>query len=66
MCTHDTERGNVTVRDAITGLLLHLCENIADNLWRVVGSLLRAGNLGREKEAKYEQNLYYFMTENEG
>jgi hypothetical protein len=54
MCAHDTERSDVTVRDAITGLLLHLCENIADNLWWVVGSLLRAGYLGREKRAKYE------------
>lgn len=37
---HDAQRGDVTVGDAIGGLLLHLGEHVADDLGVVVGGLL--------------------------
>lgn len=49
MRAHDTERGNVTMLNPIAGLLLHLCENVADNLGWVVGCLLRARYLERRE-----------------
>lgn len=58
MRAHDTERGNVTVLNSIAGLLLHLRENIADNLGWVVGCLLRARYLETKKKTKYEQERY--------
>jgi hypothetical protein len=58
MCAHHTERSDVTVWHTITGLLLHLCENIADNLGWVVRCLLRAGYLEREKKKIYERFVF--------
>jgi hypothetical protein len=42
MCAHHAERSDVAVWHAVTGFFLHLCEHVADNLWWIVGSLLRA------------------------
>jgi hypothetical protein len=44
--------------NSIAGLLLHLRENIADNLGWVVGCLLRARYLETKKKTKYEQERY--------
>lgn len=61
MRAHDTERGNVTVRNTITGLLFHLCENVADDLGWVVGCLLRARYL--ERKATCMSNLFFLLAE---
>lgn len=42
---HHGEGGDVAVLDAVGGLLLHLREDVADDLRRVARRLFRAGDL---------------------
>ncbi len=41
MCPHYAERGDVTVLYAVGGVFLHFRQDVADDLGRVVGGLLR-------------------------
>lgn len=45
MGAHDAETGDVAVGDAIGGLLLHLGQDVADDLGVVVGGTLGAGDV---------------------
>lgn len=45
MRAHDTQAGNVSMGDPIRRLLLHLGENIADDLGVLVGVLLRTRDI---------------------
>jgi hypothetical protein len=42
---HHRQRRDVAVRDAVRGLFLHLSEDVAYDLGRVIGGLGRAGDL---------------------
>jgi hypothetical protein len=42
---HHRQRRDMAVRDAVRGLFLHLGENVAYDLRRVVGGLGRTGDL---------------------
>ena len=44
--------------NSIAGLLLHLCENVADNLGWVVRCLLRARNLEIRRKESMSKEVY--------
>ena len=45
MCSHDAQRRDVPMLYSVCWLLLHLCKDVADNLWRIVRRLFRPGYL---------------------
>ena len=51
MRAHHGQAGDVAVLDTVCGLLLHLGQDVSDNLGVVIGRLLRAGDIDRD-EAK--------------
>jgi hypothetical protein len=64
MGAHDGQRGDVAVRDAVGGLLLHLGEHIADDLGVVVGGLFGAGDVdGDEGQLGPRQGVVQVVLE---
>lgn len=49
MRAHHGQAGDVAVLDAVCGLLLHLGEDVSDDLGVVIGGLLGAGDVDRDK-----------------
>lgn len=49
VCAHHGQAGDVTVLNAICGLLLHLGQDVTDDLGVVIGGLLGAGDVDSDK-----------------
>jgi hypothetical protein len=45
MCTHHTQTGDVSMLHPVRRILLHLCEDIANNARVVIRGLLGAGDV---------------------
>lgn len=53
MRAHDAQTGDVAVLHTVGGLLLHLGEDVANNLGIVIGGLLWSGDVhGDERELR--------------
>lgn len=64
MGAHDTQTGDVAVLDAVAGLLLHLGQDIANDLGVVVGRLLGARDVdGDEAELGPGQGVVQVVLE---
>lgn len=64
MRPHNGQTGNVTVLNAVGGLLLHLSEHIADDFGVVVGRLLGAGDVdGNEAQLRPRKSMVEVVLE---
>lgn len=64
MRAHDAQAGNVAVLYTVGGLLLHLGQDIADNLGVVVGRLLGTGDIdGDEAELRPREGVVEVVLE---